>query len=302
MPKNLHRLRGAIPCVLVGALLSGCASAVSQAVPPAAVAAASSVHSEAVGAATNTASSTPGQPVAGSYVIMATYASLRPAIEETANANTYLAADLYAADPVLQQESRLANTFTMASSLAALKSAGSASPQPAILDYDIEHWSSTPSAEQSNPVGSIASAASIAHSAGLRFETTPDMNFMGFRYLGAAHGCSFSMSAGIVPSVAWANVDMLNLQIERPANSACSPNGNYQALQGWVSQIVTYVRSKNPNIYITAQFSMDEEDAAQAIAAIAAIKSQVDGIYVAYPNDTCANCSESALLSILQSL
>ena len=177
-----------------------------------------------------------------------------------------------------------------------------ASPRPAILEYDIEHWSSTPTSEQQNPVGSIATAASIAHKAGFKFAVAPDMNFMGFRYLGANYGCSFNMSSGIVPSVAWANVDVLNLQIQRPANSACSPNGNYQQLQTWVNQIVTYVRHENPNIFIQAQFSTLEETASQTISATDAIKNLINGIYVAYPNDTCANCSESALLSILQSL
>ena len=302
MFESLFRLRHTIFALLIGTLLSGCAAATNHAMPATELPAAPSIQSASSEPVNASATSSPGYLTSGSYAFTATYSDIRPAIEETANANTHLAIALYTADPILQQKARIQNTYQLETSLASMKTRTTASPRPATLEYDIEHWSSTPLPEQNNPASSIATAAAIAHNSGFKFAVAPDMNFMGFRYLGAKYGCSFNMSSGIVPSVAWAHVDILNLQIQRPANSACSPNGNYQQLRTWVNQIVSYVRHQNPNIFIQAQFSTLEETASQTIGATDAIKDLINGVYVAYPDATCSNCSDSALLSILRSL
>jgi hypothetical protein len=237
----------------------------------------------------------------GTWMFAVSDGDLRSALDENASSATHVAVDIYNSDPTIAQLTPRANTFLTRPSLAQLQNASTGNNgSPAMLQYDIEHWTQTPASEQADPVGSIEKAATIAHGAGLKFGVSPDMNFMGWKYLGANEGCSFSMSAGIVPNIDWTNVDALNLQLERPANAACSPAEDFSQMVTVVTEIVAYVRSENPNAYITAGFSLAEEPPKTIIAAANAVRSSVNGFYVSYPGG--GYCSAANLATTLAGL
>ena len=219
----------------------------------------------------------------GAWMFVVSDSTLRPALDQNVSALTHVAVDIYDTDATIASATSRNNTFVMRTSLADLRTMSTGNNgNPAMLLYDLEHWTLTPLWEQQNPVQAIADGAAIAHNAGLLFGVTPDMKFTGWSYLGAKHGCAFSMSNGIVPGVKWSQVDMLTLELQRPANFACSPNGNFSQMVSVVTQIVNIVRQENPNIYINAEFSLGEEPPSTIIAAANSIKSLVNSIYVAY--------------------
>jgi hypothetical protein len=124
------------------------------------------------------------------------------------------------------------------------------------------------------------------------------MHFLGFRYLGAK-GCSFNYATSIVPSVDWAAIDTVNLQVQRPANLNCSKGGNFSQMISAVDRIASDIRSRNPHVYMTAELSLAEESPATILAAARAVRSYVDGVGIAYP-PPCAYCSAGNLLTVLQ--
>ena len=219
----------------------------------------------------------------GAWMFVVSDTNLRPALDQNVSALSRVAVDIYDTDATIASATSRNNTFVMRTSLADLRAMSTGNNgNPGMLLYDLEHWALTPLWEQNNPVQAIAQAAAIAHGAGLRFGVTPDMKFTGWSYLGAKHGCAFTLSNGVVPGVNWAQVDALTLELQRPANFACSPNGNFSQMVSVVTQVANIVRQQNPNIYINAEFSLGEEPPSTIIAAANSIKSIVNGIYVAY--------------------
>ena len=234
----------------------------------------------------------------GSYMFVVSDRNVRSDIERTATTATRLAADMYYSDPIIARKVLKANTYIMRPSLSELRQVTSISQRPGMLMYDFEPWHSTPLMEQADPARSFAEGAAIAHSHGYKFGVSISMHFLGFRYMGTK-GCSFNYSTSIVPTVNWAEIDTVNLQMQRPANPYCSKDGNFSQMTSAISRMSSYIRAHHPRVYLTAELSMAEESPPRAIAAAKALRSYVNGVGVAYP-PPCAYCTAGDLLTLLQ--
>ncbi|MDE2571451.1 MAG: hypothetical protein KGM44_02880 [bacterium] len=232
----------------------------------------------------------------GAYLFAANLGATYPVLQQTATTRTHLSLGIVQADPILAARIGTTNTFQLADSIAAVTADVWAAHGAALVFYDIEHWPGTPSAEQRNPIRSIAQAALQAHAAGRAFGITPDGLFLGIRPL----RCTFNIAAGILPAVHWSSVDALNLQAQVLADDArCGGVTTYAA---FVKQAVALARNANPRIVISAQISLRHSSPTTALAAIAAVRAIVDAVYVAYPSNNCSACTPANLATILDSL
>jgi hypothetical protein len=237
----------------------------------------------------------------GDYETVDSDRSIRSAIDQTATSLTHVAENMYYSDPTLSSKTKQSNTFLERPSLDAVQLAATEKPLPATVFYDFEHWSATPLSERQNPARSFAEGAQKVHADGLKFGVSPDMNYLGFSYLGGKQGCSFNLKSGLEESVDWSQIDQLNMQVQRPANAECSRNGDYSELAYDVSQIVNFVRAENPTIVISAEFSLEEEPPSQILAAAAAVHPYVNLVRIVYPAP-CTYCTPANELAVLQGL
>lgn len=216
-------------------------------------------------------------------------------LDQTANSNTWLDKRLVTADPTLA--TRGVHTFKLADSLVAMSGISAETPGAQVAMYDIEHWTSTPLAEQQQPAASIDSASKIAHAAGKRFGIAPDGLFMGVH----PGRCVGVITDGIVPKVNWSHVDVLNIQAQALASStksACS----VQQYAAFVQTVTSYVKSKNPNIVVMAQTSLRDSTPQRVLDAAAAVHGIVSAFYVAYPATGQGYATPSNLTTVLTSL
>ena len=215
-----------------------------------------------------------------------------------ASSNTRINLRIWHGDSTLQSIFPWSHTYKSGSSLSSITSLASESPGAPTLYYDIEHWSSTPLSEQSNPIGSIAQAASIVHSHGKLFGATPDG-----RFLGGIRGCTYNIANGIVSGVNWQNVDYLNIQAQGLAEDSNCGAGNVTKFTAFVKQVVSIVRAQNPNISISAQVSLRDSVPTTAVKAIASIENAgVNDIYVAYQTSNCSTCTLANLTYVMNHL
>jgi hypothetical protein len=215
-------------------------------------------------------------------------------LNQTATTNTWLDKQIIANDPTLATIPL--HSYKLGDSIAQIGTLSAEKPGAQTVIYDIEHWSSTPLAEQQNPVSSIESASQVAHNAGKKFGIAPDGLFMGID----PSQCTASVSAGIVPSVNWAHVDVLNIQAQALANNSnCASVQNYAS---FVKSVVQIARATNPDIVVISQVSLRDSDPTRALQAASSVYGNVNGIYVAYPASCTTYCTLANLTALLKGL
>jgi hypothetical protein len=230
----------------------------------------------------------------GAYAFSSDVPSAFAVIAQTANANTWLDGLLVTTYPAFARLGT--HTFELADSLAQISSISAEQQGVEVVIYDIEHWASTPLAEQQRPIISIAQAAAIAHDAGKRFGIAPDGLFLG---IDTGH-CTANVSAGIVPLVDWTKIDVVNVQAQELADTSnCKTIQNYTA---FVTRVASTARSQNPNIVIIAQVSLRDSDPARALQAATSVFGIANVIYVAYPAPCSTYCTITNLTTLLTSL
>ena len=222
------------------------------------------------------------------YTILAQYAT----------SNTNVTWPIYHRDLAIENKIAPSQTIFFATSIAQMTSGSQTNVKPPWEFYDIEHWSSTPVSEQRDPVGSIAKAAQIAHAAGKKFGVSPDGIYMGVTR------CTFDLSLSIIPQVDWTQVDELNIQAQHLASDNTCWKVGSAPYQSMVQQVGSYVKSKNPNIRISAQLSMRDSSPTRIIAAANAVYGVADVIHISDPDTSysCAYCTLSDLSAVLAAL
>ena len=169
--------------------------------------------------------------------------------------------------------------------------------QTTVIGYNMEHWVYTPSSEQADPIGSVKTAAQMAHNAGLKFMFNPDGGFLwnkdaktGIRYYNEYD---------------WKNIDYLLIQFQskRFAGGLAADGKDIEVFRNNVKTVVDVARSQNPNIVVFEQLSLTFDSPQTVIQKTQAISGIVDGVEYFYKEGSrCTNCTESNLMAILQAL
>lgn len=219
-------------------------------------------------------------------------------LAQYATSNTYVTWPIYHRDAAIESAMAPSQTIYYGSSLADMSSGSSTRVKPPWEFYDIEHWSDTPVSEQQDPVGSIEKAAQIVHAAGKKFGVSPDGIYMGVTR------CTFDMSLSIIPQVDWTQVDELNIQAQHLASDNTCWKVGSASYQSMVQQVASYVKSKNPNIRISAQLSMRDSSPTRIIAAATSVYGIADVIHISDPDTSysCVYCTVSDLSAVLTAL
>ena len=113
--------------------------------------------------------------------------------------------------------------------------------------YDVEAWSMTPIAEQADPVGSIATAARLVHSAGLRFIAAPGVDLMGTLHPGQGP-YNRAYVATQFGGVASDSADVFVVQAQTYQNDTAT-YGDF------VRQVAAQVRAAHPGVVVLAGLS-----------------------------------------------
>ena len=166
-----------------------------------------------------------------------------------------------------------------------------------IAAYNMEHWEYTPASEQADPIGSVRTAAQMAHDAGLKFMLNPDGGFLWNK--DPKTGIRFYNEYD------WENIDYLLIQFQskRYAGGLAADGKDIQAFQNNVKTVVDVARSQNPNIVVFEQLSLTFDSPQTIIQKTQAISGIVDGVAYFYKEGSrCTNCTEANLMTILKAL
>jgi hypothetical protein len=168
-----------------------------------------------------------------------------------------------------------------------------------VIAYNFEHWTETPATEQSNPVGSMDTAAQLTHAAGLKFMFNPDG---GYLWNKAPDGVQYYKKYN------WNNAEYLLIQFQsdRYAGGAGVDGTNVADFKNKVQTVTSYVKSKNPDIKIFVQLSLSFNKPDILIKKTEALESlsTVNGVLYFYHENqsSCEYCTRSNLVTVLEAL
>ena len=154
--------------------------------------------------------------------------------------------------------------------------------------YDVEAWALTPIAEQADPIGSIATAARLVHSAGLRFIAAPGVDLMGRLHPGQGPFYR-SYVATRFGGAASDSADIFVVQAQTYQNDP----GTYGT---FVRQVAAQARAAHPGVVVLAGLSTGPHGqpttAGAMLAAVAATGGTVDGYWlnIPGPGPQCPTC------------
>lgn len=233
----------------------------------------------------------------GAYLFSTNDSATYAILQANATAQTHLNHHIVQSDPALAAIVGPGDQFSSGTSIAEVTTLASTPGSWAVVYYDIEHWSQTPSQEQANPVLSIEQAATAVHATGSGFGITPDGQF-----LGLVGNCTANLQGGIIPQIDWSQVDAVDLQVQALADDSKCGVGNVSNFASFVKQAVAVLRAANPRMLISAQVSLRDSSPITAVKAIQSIEGVVDAVSIGYPDTDCPNCTPSNLSLLLQSL
>jgi hypothetical protein len=175
---------------------------------------------------------------------------------------------------------------------------------PGTLVYDPEHWDLTPPAEQRAFPKTVARAAHLTAKTGCHdFGLAAGATLM---YGMAADGCGFRLGSSLYRHVPWKLVDILDIQAQLLLSDPCAARAGIGAYARLVTAVADLVRRQNPRIEIVTQVSLRATPPERASAAINAVSSEVDGVYVAFPTRAartrCMYCTRRELRVLLEYL
>jgi len=154
--------------------------------------------------------------------------------------------------------------------------------------YDLEAWSFTPIAEQADPLGSIATAARLVHSKGLRFIAAPGVDLMGRLHPGQGPYYR-SYVATRFGGVASDSADVFVVQAQTYQNDPTT-YGDF------VRQVAAQAHAAHPGVLVLAGLSTGPHGqpttADAMLAAVAATDGAVDGYWlnIPGPGPQCPTC------------
>ena len=152
-----------------------------------------------------------------------------------------------------------------------------------MLTYNAESWEYTPLWEQNNPVQAFSNAAYTAHSNGFKFAYNPTLKiFKGpnVNYL----------------KQDWTKCDMVLIPY---AGLLLFPT-NFKIQ---VQNVVSHIKSENPNIEIIIGVSLRYANPDQIITAINSVRPYIDGTAITHhPDERCTYCTEANLDKLMAGL
>jgi hypothetical protein len=122
--------------------------------------------------------------------------------------------------------------------------------------YNAEHWTATPLSEQNNLASTVKSAGQVVHGLGLQFWVVPDDAF----------------AETTITSIAQ-NADVIVLQGQRYETSPSS-------FQAFMVPLIAQAKAANPAVKVYAQVDFIAGTPQQALAALEAVDTFIDGIAV----------------------
>ena len=190
-----------------------------------------------------------------------------------------------------------------ASTAAVLKNLACGPSKPGLVLYDPEHWPGTPADEQSNLAGAVSRIAKAINDSGCHTAgVAPDGRFVGIE----PAACSWDLAKSVFGRMPIDGFTLINIQAQALLGDPCvrrsgetASSANYVA---FVTAATGEIRKRSPNVIVTAQLSFRATPPNRMLAAIRALRSVVDGFYIAYPPGApvaCTWCSPAALATVL---
>jgi hypothetical protein len=120
----------------------------------------------------------------------------------------------------------------------------------------------------------------------------------------AADGCGLRLGRGLYRHVPWKLVDVLDIQAQLLLSNPCDTTAGITDYARLVTAVADFVSRQNPRIEIVTQVSLRATPPERASAAIDAVSSKVDGVYVAFPTRAartrCTYCTRRDLRILLE--
>lgn len=228
-------------------------------------------------------------PTPPPFFLFTTFRPRDPAVhhilERYFGARDYISTSLARADLALATQVDRTHRYRLCDSIAEIDDNVMAATT---IFYDIEHWPSTPTAEQASPVASIAAGAREVHAEPDRkYGIAPDGEFIGL----TPGACSFDFQKGILPKIDWTQIDFVNLQVQRLLSDSCADSVTVKDYVAFVSEATGFIRAHNPKIVVTAQLSFRYTPPDKMIAAVKGLTGVVDGFYLAFPGNSPVHAS-----------